>query len=90
LLIAGAYSSLRAGCIEAICISFKYARTLKGGFMSDNKSERASPDNKRIDVHDANELRNWTKTLKVTPEQLKAAVDKVGTSAAKVREYLQA
>jgi hypothetical protein len=58
--------------------------------MSDNKTDRASPDNKRIDVNDPDELRNWTKSLGVTPERLKQAVAKVGTSAAKVREHLNA
>lgn len=57
--------------------------------MADNKSDRGSPDSKRIDIHDANELRNWTKSLGVTAEELKAAVGKLGTSADKVREFLR-
>lgn len=57
--------------------------------MSDNKSERGSPDSKRIDVHDPNELRDWTRSLGISAEELKAAVAKVGTSAEKVREYLR-
>jgi hypothetical protein len=57
--------------------------------MSDNKSQRGSPDNKRIDIHDPDEVRHWSKSLGVTPEQLKAAVARVGTSAEKVRDSLR-
>lgn len=57
--------------------------------MSDDKSKRGSPDNKRIDVHDPNELRHWSQSLGITPEELKAAVARAGTSAEKVREYLR-
>jgi hypothetical protein len=57
--------------------------------MSDDKSARNSPDNKRIDIHDQNELRNWSKSLGVTPEKLKEVVNRVGTSAEKVRAALK-
>lgn len=57
--------------------------------MSDDKSNRGGPDNKRIDVHDPDELRHWSKSLSVTPEQLKEAVARVGTSAEKVRDSLR-
>ena len=57
--------------------------------MSDDKSQRGSPDNKRIDIHDPNEVRHWTQSLGVTAEQLKEAVARVGTSAEKVRESLK-
>lgn len=53
--------------------------------MSDDKSARHSPDNKRIDINDPNELRHWSKSLGVTPEKLKELVARVGTSADKVR-----
>ena len=35
------------------------------------------------------EVRDWTKSLGVTRERLQKAVDAVGTSADKVREYLK-
>lgn len=54
--------------------------------MSDDKSARHSPDNKRIDVNDPNEVRHWSKSFGVTPEKLKELVARVGTSAEKVRE----
>src|SRR3981081_1985898 len=57
--------------------------------MSDDKSKRGSPDNRRIDIHDPNEVRHWTRSLGVTEEQLKDAVARVGTSADKVRGSLR-
>jgi hypothetical protein len=56
--------------------------------MSDNKDLRHSPDNKRIDLGDRNEVRNWTKSLNVTEDELRRAVERVGTAAEKVREHL--
>jgi hypothetical protein len=57
--------------------------------MADDKANRGSPDRNRIDVNDADELRNWSKSLNTTPEKLKEAVKAVGTTASKVREHLQ-
>jgi hypothetical protein len=57
--------------------------------MSDDKSNRGSPDSRRIDIHDPDELRHWTKSLGVSEQELKAAVARVGTSAEKVRESLR-
>ncbi len=45
--------------------------------MADDKSNRCSPDNTRIDIHDPNEIRHWTYTLGVTEPQLKDAVVKI-------------
>ena len=56
--------------------------------MSDNKSNRGAPDRDRIDVNDPDEVRNWTKSLGVSKEQLEEAVRAVGPVAAKVREHL--
>ena len=56
--------------------------------MSDDKTKRGTPDNKRIDIHDPNEIRNWTKSIGCTPDELKKAVNAVGTSADAVRKYL--
>jgi methyl-accepting chemotaxis protein len=57
--------------------------------MADDKGNRGAPDNKRIDIHDPDEIRHWTKSLGVTEEQLKEAVGRVGTSAQKVRDSLR-
>jgi len=57
--------------------------------MSDNKSNRGSPDRDRIDINDPDEVRNWTKSLGVSKEELEAAVRAAGTQADKVREHLR-
>jgi len=57
--------------------------------MSDNKSNRGSPDRDRIDINDADEVRNWTKSLGVSKEELQRAVQAAGDRADKVREYLR-
>jgi hypothetical protein len=56
--------------------------------IMDDKTKTHPLDNKRIDVHDANEVRNWTRSLGCTESELKNAVKAVGTSGAKVRVYL--
>lgn len=56
--------------------------------MSDDKSKRNSPDNRLIDMNDPDEVRNWTKSLGVTKEELERAVQAAGRSADKVREHL--
>jgi len=56
--------------------------------MPDNRQNRGAPDNRRIDVNDEHEVRNWAQSFEVTPDQLREAVAHVGTSAEKVREYL--
>lgn len=56
--------------------------------MSDDKSKTGA-DRKRIDVNSDYELRDWSKSLGVTPDELKQVVGKVGTSAEKVREHLK-
>ncbi|HET7729850.1 MAG TPA: DUF3606 domain-containing protein [Usitatibacter sp.] len=56
--------------------------------MSDNKQDRGSPDRDRIDINDADEVRNWTKSLGVSREKLEEAVRAVGPMASRVREHL--
>jgi hypothetical protein len=55
--------------------------------MADDKTKRGSPDRDRIDVNDDDELRDWSKSLNRTPEEIKDAVRVVGNSAAKLREH---
>jgi len=57
--------------------------------MTDNTRTRGEPDRSLINVNQDHELRYWTQTLDVTEDELRAAVEAVGTSADKVREYLQ-
>lgn len=56
--------------------------------MTDNKKLTGSPDNKMIDIHDPNEIRNWTKSFDCTQDELKMAVNAVGTSASAVKKHL--
>jgi hypothetical protein len=56
--------------------------------MADNLRDRGAADRSRINIHEAHELRYWTKALDVTEEQLKAAVARVGVMAADVRRHL--
>ena len=58
--------------------------------MSDDKANRGSPDRDRIDIHDPDEVRNWTKSLGVSKDELQRAVEAVGPMANKVREHLRA
>jgi hypothetical protein len=69
-------------------------RTLGSGFrlteniMADDTSVRTGIDRNRINTSQDHEVRYWTKELGVSAEQLQAAVQAVGSSADKVREYL--
>jgi hypothetical protein len=57
--------------------------------MSDNLSDRGAQDRSRIAMQEPHEVRYWTETLGVTKDELQRAVDAVGHSAEKVREYLK-
>ncbi len=56
--------------------------------MSDDLTKRGQQDRSRIAMQEAHEVRHWTETLGVTKEELQKAVDKVGNSAAAVRQEL--
>ncbi|HWW59421.1 MAG TPA: DUF3606 domain-containing protein [Sphingopyxis sp.] len=55
--------------------------------MSDDKNHTGSPD--RISLGEDHEIRDWTTSLGVSESELREAVDAVGNSAGKVREYLK-
>ena len=55
----------------------------------ENRTKREQPDRSKINMNQADELKCWTRTLKVTREELLAAVDKVGDSATAVRKELE-
>ncbi|MDC0715696.1 DUF3606 domain-containing protein [Nannocystis bainbridge] len=57
--------------------------------MSDDPNINGPQDRKLINVHQEHEVRSWTRALNTTPEKLREAVQAVGTSAERVREYLQ-
>jgi len=56
--------------------------------MADDRKNPGSPDRDRINVNEEYELRDWSKSLGVTPEQLKDAVQQVGDRADAVRKHL--
>lgn len=56
--------------------------------MSDDMGDPRRPDRDRIDMNDADEVRNWTESLGVTREELQRAVEAVGDTAGKVYDYL--
>ena len=57
--------------------------------MADDKSKTGGQDRTRIDVNEDYELRDWSKRLGVTADELKAAVKVVGTSAEAVEAHLK-
>jgi hypothetical protein len=57
--------------------------------MSDDKHNTGSPDRDRINMSEDYEVRDRSESLGVSAERLQEAVDAVGNSAAKVREYLK-
>jgi len=57
--------------------------------MADDKNSVGGADRARISLSEDYEVRDWTKSLGVSEEELREAVDAVGNSADKVREYLQ-
>jgi hypothetical protein len=57
--------------------------------MSDNKSNSNDQDKLRINIQDESELRDWSKKLDATPEELKEAVAAVGDLASDVEMHLK-
>jgi hypothetical protein len=56
-------------------------------FMSDN-TKQTGLDRKLISLSEDYEVRDWTKSLGCTEDELRAAVKAVGNSAEKVRDFL--
>lgn len=56
--------------------------------MADDKTEPGRPDRDRINVNEEYELRDWSKSLGVSTEELKRAVAAVGDRADAVRHHL--
>ena len=57
--------------------------------MSDDKSKKGSADRERINVQEPYEVEYWSKKFGVTPDQLKAAVQKAGVMATDVEKELK-
>lgn len=56
--------------------------------MSDDKTKKGPADRSRINTSEDYEVRYWCEKFGVTAEELKAAVKKVGNSAAAVEREL--
>jgi hypothetical protein len=56
--------------------------------MADDKSKTGRRDRDRINVHEDYEVRDWSKKFGVTSDELKKAVQQVGTSADAVKKHL--
>jgi hypothetical protein len=56
--------------------------------MSDDKTKRGGLDRDRISLEEDYEVRDWTRSLGCTEEELRAAVAAVGDSAEAVRAHL--
>jgi len=52
-------------------------------------TKREQPNRSKINVHQPDELKCWTRALDVRREELLAAIDKVGNSATAVRRELE-
>jgi hypothetical protein len=57
--------------------------------MADDKKKRGGMDRALIALSEAYEVSYWSKKLKITAAQLKAAVKKVGHSVKKVEAYIK-
>jgi hypothetical protein len=57
--------------------------------MADDKSKSGGQDRTRINTTEDYEVRDWAKKFGVSPEQLKAAVKAVGSSAKDVEAHLK-
>ena len=57
--------------------------------MADDKSKSGGQDRTRIDIDQDYEVRDWSNKFGVTPDELKAAVKAVGSSAEAVQAHLK-
>jgi len=57
--------------------------------MSDDKSKPGGQDRKRINLNEDYEVRDWSKRLGVSADQLRAAVKAVGDRADDVEKHLK-
>jgi len=57
--------------------------------MSDDKSKPGGQDRKRINLDEDYEVRDWSKRLGVSADQLRAAVKAVGDRADDVEKHLK-
>ena len=56
--------------------------------MADDKKQTGSPDRDRINLNEDYEVQYWTKALGVSADELRAAVNAVGSTSEAVRSHL--
>lgn len=56
--------------------------------MADDKKQTGSPDRDRINLNEDYEVQYWTKALGVSADELRAAVNAVGSTSEAVRRHL--
>lgn len=56
--------------------------------MADDKQQTGSPDRDRINLNEDYEVQYWTKALGVSADELRAAVNAVGSTSEAVRRHL--
>ena len=56
--------------------------------MADDLNKKGPPDGIRINIHEAWELRDWSRHFGITEQQLKNAVAAVGVMTADVKRHL--
>ena len=56
--------------------------------MSDDPTNRGTPDRTRININESHEVTYWTKALGISIEELRRAVEAVGPMADAVRKHL--
>ena len=54
----------------------------------DDKTQKGAADRSRINVNEDYELAYWTRTLEVPEDELRNAVQQVGTSVEAIKKYL--
>lgn len=59
------------------------------GAKMSNLTRKLTPDRSKIELHDAEQVKYWTRALGVTKAELLEAIDKVGNAAAIVRSELK-
>jgi len=57
--------------------------------MADDLGKTGGQDRQRINLNQDYEVRDWSSKFGVTPDQLRKAVEAVGSEAKKVEEYLR-
>jgi hypothetical protein len=59
------------------------------GLSMPGLAKKSSADRSKIDVEDADQIKRWTKALKVSRDDLLRAIEKVGNAAAAVKKELR-